>query len=105
MTQAAGRWKWAAATVLLLVWPSWLAAADPDPLQFEFHRVGVRRLIFSNNLPLSELAPSEFVQGSRPLAAGDQVVFSGRYEGATVKAATQDFPEIRGYITQVRRRE
>jgi len=36
-------------------------AAEPDPLQLHFHRVAVRRSIFSNNIPLSELAPAEIV--------------------------------------------
>ena len=36
-------------------------AADPDPVQLQFHRAAVRRFIFSNNVPLSELVPSEIV--------------------------------------------
>lgn len=36
-------------------------AVDLDPLALEFHRVGVRRFIFSNNIPLTELVPSEIV--------------------------------------------
>jgi hypothetical protein len=43
---------------------SWFApVASPglDPTQLQFHRLAVRRFIFSNNLPLSELVPSEIV--------------------------------------------
>lgn len=32
-----------------------------NPLDLEFHRLAVRRFIFSNNLPLSEFVPSEVV--------------------------------------------
>lgn len=35
--------------------------AEPDPLALEFRRMAVRRFIFSNNIPLSELAPGEIV--------------------------------------------
>ena len=37
------------------------SAASPDPVQLQFHRVAVRRFVFSNNVPLSELVPSEIV--------------------------------------------
>ena len=50
-----------------------------------------------------KVAASEVEQGGKPLQAGDKVVFDGRFEGASVKSATQDFPIIRGYITRVRR--
>jgi hypothetical protein len=52
---------------------------------------------------IMKIVPAELVKDGRPLASGDKVVFSGRYEGATVKAATQDFPEIRGCVTGVAR--
>jgi hypothetical protein len=40
-----------------------LAQQQPDvnPLDLEFHRLAVRRFIFSNNLPLTEFKPSEIV--------------------------------------------
>ncbi|MDR1813862.1 MAG: hypothetical protein LBR18_03320, partial [Tannerella sp.] len=34
---------------------------DVNPLDLEFHRLAVRRFIFSNNLPLTEFKPSEIV--------------------------------------------
>ncbi|MDR1781072.1 MAG: hypothetical protein LBR50_10155 [Tannerella sp.] len=34
---------------------------DINPLDLEFHRLAVRRFIFSNNLPLTEFKPSEIV--------------------------------------------
>lgn len=37
------------------------AAAPVHPLDLEFHRLAVRRFIFSNNLPLSEFKPAELV--------------------------------------------
>ena len=37
------------------------SAAGPDPVQLQFHRLGTRRFLFSNNLPLNELVPSEIV--------------------------------------------
>ena len=54
-------------------------AADPDPAQMQFHRLGVRRFVFgSNAIPLSELRPGEvvglssmhpcFVEGAQPRA-------------------------------------
>ncbi|MDR1861048.1 MAG: hypothetical protein LBR06_09045, partial [Bacteroidales bacterium] len=36
-------------------------AQDVNPLDLEFHRLAVRRFIFSNNLPLTEFKPSEIV--------------------------------------------
>ena len=36
-------------------------AVQPDPVTLPFHRQAVRRFIFSNNIPLSELVPSEIV--------------------------------------------
>ena len=47
--------------VLLLGFSALACAAGPDPVQLRFHRVAVRRFIFSNNLPLNELVPSEIV--------------------------------------------
>jgi hypothetical protein len=41
--------------------PSSFAAPSPDPTQLQFHRLAVRRFIFSNNLTLCELVPSEIV--------------------------------------------
>jgi hypothetical protein len=38
-----------------------LLRADPDPVQLSFHRLAVRRSLFSQNLPLSELVPAEIV--------------------------------------------
>lgn len=49
-----------------------LSAAEPvDPLKLEWHRLACRRFIFSNNLPLNELVPSEIVaiQSMHPLMA------------------------------------
>lgn len=46
--------------------------ADPvDPLKLEWHRLATRRFIFSQNLPLNELVPSEIVaiQSMHPLMA------------------------------------
>lgn len=37
------------------------AVLAQNPLDLEFHRLAVRRFIFSNNLPLSEFVPSETV--------------------------------------------
>ena len=52
--------------------PTVLAPAESaDPLKLEWHRLAVRRFIFSNNLPLNELVPSEIVaiQSMHPLMA------------------------------------
>jgi len=49
-----------------------LSAGEPvDPLKLEWHRLAVRRFIFSNNLPLNELVPSEIVaiESMHPLMA------------------------------------
>jgi len=47
--------------LFLGVMVSLAAAAGPDPLQLQFHRMAVRRYLLSNNVPLSEMAPAEIV--------------------------------------------
>jgi len=51
-----------------------------------------------------KVVPAGLVKDGRLLESGDAVLFSGRFEGAAAKSATQDSPGIRGYVTQVRRR-
>ena len=46
---------------MLAVTAVFASAADIDPLQLHFNRVGVRRFVFSNNIPLAELVTSEIV--------------------------------------------
>ena len=36
-------------------------AVEPNPVDLPFHRAAVRRFVFSNNVPLSELVPGEIV--------------------------------------------
>jgi alpha-L-fucosidase len=38
----------------------------------------------------------------KDIEVGNQVIFDGRCEGATIKTSTVDFPEIRGYIIRLR---
>lgn len=67
-----------------------------DPTQLFFHRLAVRRFIFSNNLPLSELVPAEIVaqpsmhpafalgtnaspdNAARPESVGGNLVLAGK---------------------------
>ena len=48
-------------TAALVLFATAALAEGPDPVQLPFHRVAVQRFIFSHNLPLSELVPSEIV--------------------------------------------
>lgn len=51
--------KTLAITLLYLLSANFMFAQNP--LDLEFHRLAVRRFIFSNNIPLSEFVPSEIV--------------------------------------------
>ena len=48
-----------------------------------------------------KVAPDELAGRGTPLKTGDKVVLDGRYEGASIKTSTVDFPEIHGYVTRL----
>lgn len=51
--------------------PTASSATSVDPLKLEWHRLATRRFLFSNNLPLCALVPSEVVaiESMHPLLA------------------------------------